>query len=155
MFQQLLLGLQFIHSKSIVHKDIKPSNIMVMPDGVIKISDFGVAEVLSAYSDSDACGRTHGSPAFQCPQIAAGKDKFDGFKSDVWSAGVTLYAMLKGRLPFTGKVPHTTDNPAPTQPINPNSTTNKIIRIGTWVPLWATQAKTRSPCPPPPPPGFS
>jgi len=103
VFQQLLSGIAHVHSKSIVHKDIKPSNVMIMPDGVVKLADFGVAEVISMYSPSARCERTHGSPAFQCPQIAAAKDSFDGFKSDVWSAGVTLYAVLTGRLPFSGR----------------------------------------------------
>eukprot|EP00668_Euglena_longa_P001859 GGOE01002180.1.p1 GENE.GGOE01002180.1~~GGOE01002180.1.p1 ORF type:complete len:745 (-),score=147.64 GGOE01002180.1:620-2707(-) len=103
VFQQVLMGLSFLHSQSVVHKDIKPSNIMVMPDGTIKIADLGVAEVVSLYSPAPRCDRMHGSPAFQCPQIASAKEPFNGFKADIWSAGVTLFLLLLGRLPFTGR----------------------------------------------------
>eukprot|EP00667_Euglena_gracilis_P002756 EG_transcript_2761 len=103
IFRQVLQGLTFLHSQAVVHKDIKPSNIMVMPDGTVKIADFGVAEIMSMYSRSPRCDRMHGSPAFQCPQIASAKEPFDGFKADVWSTGVTLYLLLLGHLPFTGR----------------------------------------------------
>eukprot|EP01012_Entosiphon_sulcatum_P033973 TRINITY_DN4302_c1_g2_i1.p1 TRINITY_DN4302_c1_g2~~TRINITY_DN4302_c1_g2_i1.p1 ORF type:complete len:832 (-),score=144.14 TRINITY_DN4302_c1_g2_i1:280-2775(-) len=103
VFKQLMLGLQFLHSNGVMHKDIKPSNVMVMPDGCVCISDFGVAEQLPLYQGDDLCPHTHGSPAFQSPQIAAGSAKVHGAKADVWAAGVTLYAMLTGRMPFAAE----------------------------------------------------
>eukprot|EP00667_Euglena_gracilis_P007201 EG_transcript_7269 len=103
IFQQVLLGLAHMHSRSVVHKDIKPANLMIMPDGTVKISDFGVAEVLSIYEAAPKCDRSQGTPAFQCPELAAGRGQFDGFKADVWAAGVSLYVTLTGRMPFSGK----------------------------------------------------
>ncbi len=60
------------------------------PNKVVKIADFGVAEELDSYSQSDVCTTWQGSPAFQPPEVASGQGPFQGFKADVWSAGVTL-----------------------------------------------------------------
>ncbi len=60
------------------------------PNKVVKIADFGVAEELDPYSQSDVCTTWQGSPAFQPPEVASGQGPFQGFKADVWSAGVTL-----------------------------------------------------------------
>eukprot|EP00906_Rhabdomonas_costata_P023452 RCo033743 len=103
VFRQLMLAVELLHSRGIIHKDIKPSNIMITPDFCIKLADFGSCEVLSLYLKSRRCYRTQGTPAFQCPEIAKGVEYFDGPKSDVWSCGVTLFLMLTGRLPFRGR----------------------------------------------------
>lgn len=75
---------------------------MITPDRILKISDFGVASELSQFSQSDICSHSHGSPAFQSPQIATGKKSFSGFKLDIWAAGVTLYVLVTGQYPFQG-----------------------------------------------------
>lgn len=75
---------------------------MITPDRILKISDFGVASELSQFSQSDMCTHSHGSPAFQSPQIATGKKSFSGFKLDIWAGGVTLYVLVTGQYPFQG-----------------------------------------------------
>lgn len=89
-FRQLINGLEYLHGLRVIHKDIKPGNLLLTLNETLKISDFGVAEKLELFALDDTCITGHGSPAFQPPEIANGSESFSGSKVDIWSSGVTL-----------------------------------------------------------------
>ena len=94
---QILKGLQHAHDKGIVHRDVKPQNIMVLPDGTIKVTDFGIARFARS-EQRTMTDKAIGSVHYISPEQARG-DKADD-KADIYSVGVMLYEMLTGQLPF-------------------------------------------------------
>ncbi|MFH4980566.1 hypothetical protein AB6A40_007275 [Gnathostoma spinigerum] len=104
-FTQLIDGLSYLHSQGVIHKDIKPGNLLVTLNGTLKISDFGVAELLDRFAPEDWCTVAQGTPKFQPPEIVSGTvERYHGYKVDIWSSGVTLYNMISGEYPFEGDV---------------------------------------------------
>ena len=97
---QLTDGLSCAHDSYIIHRDIKPQNIMVLEDGMIKITDFGVAMAINA-SDLTQTNSVMGSVHYLPPEQAAGKGST--IKSDIYSLGIVLYEMLAGTMPFRGE----------------------------------------------------
>ncbi len=95
---QVAEGLGFAHEHGIVHRDVKPSNVMVLKNGLVKITDFGIAQMSSA--TRTISGMVIGSPKYMSPEQVVGQ-AVDG-RSDIFSLGVMLYEMLTGRTPFTG-----------------------------------------------------
>ncbi len=119
---QIIRGLSHAHSRGIVHRDIKPQNIMVLRDGSVKVADFGIACLENAAQTltQEALGSVH----YISPEQARG-DRTDA-RSDLYSAGVVLYEMLTGRLPFEGDsavsvaIQHLSSIPLAPREINPN-----------------------------------
>jgi len=101
---QILNALQHAHERGIVHRDIKPHNIMLLADGTIKVADFGIARV-SKFDTVTMTEKAIGSVHYISPEQASG-GKTDE-KSDIYSLGVMLYEMLTGTLPFEGDTPVT------------------------------------------------
>jgi serine/threonine protein kinase len=97
---QVAQGLAYAHEHDIVHRDVKPSNIMVIRDGHVKITDFGIARMASS-SVRTQTGMVLGSPKYMSPEQVMGK-AIDQ-RSDIFSLGVMLYEMLTGEAPFNGE----------------------------------------------------
>lgn len=120
------LGLGAAHRRAIVHRDVKPQNVLVGRDGSIKLTDFGIASV---YKDINAerlttTGMTLGTVQYYAPEQAQGEIVSPA--ADVYALGIVMYEMLTGRTPFDGDTPvavamqHIQDTPAPPTQLNPN-----------------------------------
>ncbi|MDA3960752.1 MAG: protein kinase [Planctomycetota bacterium] len=103
MLHQSALGLEQASEKGVVHRDIKPDNLMVTAEGVWKVSDFGLAKHVDALTQVTRAGIRVGTPAFMSPEQCDGKPL--DYHSDIYSLGVTAYVCLTGRLPFDGESP--------------------------------------------------
>jgi formylglycine-generating enzyme required for sulfatase activity len=106
--RQAALGLQYAHGARLVHRDVKPHNLMVTPDGRVKVLDFGLARVLArpaaAGASATQAGMLMGTPDYVAPEQARDAGAVDG-RADVYSLGCTLYHLLTGRPPFPGGTP--------------------------------------------------
>jgi serine/threonine protein kinase len=100
--RQICDGLQHAHENGIVHRDVKPHNILVMDNGRIKVTDFGIAQMMSSVTITNS-GTIVGSVHYFSPEQAKGTAT--GTKSDIYSVGVVLYEMVTGRIPFDGDSP--------------------------------------------------
>lgn len=129
---QIASALEIAHRNNIVHRDIKPHNIIITEDGVAKVTDFGIAKAVSN-STITAFGSTIGSVHYFSPEHARGG--FTDAKSDLYSLGVVMYEMLTGRVPFDADTPvsialkHMQEEPKMAKEMNPNipSAVNDII----------------------------
>lgn len=103
LFAQLVSGVHYLHSKGIVHRDLKLENLLLDKHKNIMISDFGFANSFHYGPDgsiNDLMSTSCGSPCYAAPELVVSDSKYIGRKVDVWSCGVILYAMLAGYLPF-------------------------------------------------------
>ena len=99
---QIGQGIGAAHARGIIHRDIKPQNIIMAPGGILKVTDFGIAKAMES-EKSVAGGTAMGSVHYISPEQAKGG--FTDFRSDIYSLGIVLYEMLAGRVPFDGDSP--------------------------------------------------
>jgi serine/threonine protein kinase len=101
---QVAAGLAFAHRQDLLHRDVKPANILVTHDDVVKLGDFGIARAVAEGAIGvTQPGMVMGSVAYISPEQAQGKELDQ--RSDLYSLGVVLYQMVAGRLPFNGETP--------------------------------------------------
>lgn len=111
---QVSMGLQAAHNNGIVHRDVKPQNIIISTDGKVKVTDFGIARVATSNTiSSNVMGSVH----YSSPEQARGG--YSDYKSDIYSLGITMYEMLTGHVPFDGDttVRHCTETSAGGDPV--------------------------------------
>ncbi len=131
IIRQLLDGLGYAHAQGVVHRDVKPSNILINDDGRIKISDFGIAHLDS--SSLTQIGEIMGSPGYMSPEQFTG-DEPDA-RTDIYAAGVIAYELLANRKPFIGSNVEIMRQVISDRPVNPSDFNPQIsIQLD-----WATQ----------------
>ena len=112
---QVASGLQAAHQKGLVHRDIKPGNIMITPEGKVKVTDFGIVSLQNEESDITKTGSILGTASYISPEQAQGRPV--SIESDLYSLGTVLYELIAGKPPFSGESPistatkHLTDKP--------------------------------------------
>ncbi|CZT05391.1 related to calcium/calmodulin dependent protein kinase C [Rhynchosporium graminicola] len=99
-FRDMVLGIEYLHAQGVVHRDIKPDNLLLTDDDILKIVDFGVSEMFEKASDM-MTAKSAGSPAFLPPELCVTRHgDVSGKAADIWSMGVSLYCLRFGRIPF-------------------------------------------------------
>jgi eukaryotic-like serine/threonine-protein kinase len=117
-------ALAFAHRHGVVHRDVKPGNVLITPDGDVKVTDFGIARAVNTEESLTQTGAVMGTAAYFSPEQAEGKGV--DARSDIYSLGVVLYEMATGRPPFTGDSPvavaskHVRDLPVLPRDVNPS-----------------------------------
>jgi eukaryotic-like serine/threonine-protein kinase len=96
-------ALAHAHALGVLHRDIKPENVMIREDGVVKLMDFGIAQIVDTHRMT-VTGQLLGSPAYMSPEHVEGRPL--DFRTDVFSVGIVLYQLATGELPFKGRNPH-------------------------------------------------
>ncbi len=133
---QVSSGLQAAHSKGLVHRDIKPGNIMITPEGKVKVTDFGIVSLQNEESDITKTGSILGTASYISPEQAQGKPVSK--ESDLYSLGTVLYELITGRPPFEGDSPiatatkHITDKPEKLsvfRPDIPKGIENAVLKL--------------------------
>lgn len=100
IMDQVLGALAHAHAHGLVHRDVKPGNIFVAPDGRVKLTDFGIAKIIGR-ENLEVTRMGLGSPSYMAPEQILG-DEIDG-RTDVYAAGIVLYQLLTGKMPFSGR----------------------------------------------------
>src|SRR5437899_2547258 len=96
-------ALEHAHQFGVIHRDVKPENVMIRDDGLIKLTDFGIAQIVDK-ERMTVTGQLLGSPAYMAPEHVEGRPL--DFRTDVFAVGIVLYQLCVGKLPFEGKNPH-------------------------------------------------
>lgn len=100
--RQMLLGLQHLHRKNVIHRDIKPGNVLISTHGVVKLADFGESEKLEIFADGSVRGmsRLMGTPYYMSPELIRLDPEATGREADIWALGATVLHLVTGVAPW-------------------------------------------------------
>ncbi len=126
---QLCDALGYAHSRGVVHRDVKPDNVHILPGGIVKLTDFGIARITAEPSITSQ-GQVFGTPSYMSPEQVASHTV--DHRTDLFSMGITLYEMLSGRKPFTGDsvitITYNIMNMQPTMPVGVPGPLQQILQ---------------------------
>ncbi|WP_372894348.1 protein kinase [Stieleria sp.] len=121
---KICAAVQYAHEKGVIHRDLKPGNVLMDPNGIPRVTDFGLAKQVAGESDLTRTGQIIGTPAYMPPEQASGDTSKIGPAADIYALGAVLYTMLTGRPPFQAPSPMETllqvleHDPAPPRTVN-------------------------------------
>jgi len=127
---QIARALQHAHERGFIHRDVKPKNIIITPDGVAKLADMGLArEATDVQTAMAEAGRAYGTPYYIAPEQIRGEVDID-FRSDIYSLGATFYHMVTGRVPYDGPTPSAVMHKHLKEPLIPPDHINTQLSAG-------------------------
>jgi len=129
--RQVAIGLQAAHEQGIIHRDIKPGNIVLLRDGKVKVTDFGLAKVVHEDASVTREGALIGTPSYMSPEQCSGIEV--DARSDIYSLGLTFFQLLTGRLPYTGNSASIIRNHASLEPCPSPSVFNPKLPVSACV----------------------
>jgi len=140
---QLARALQHAHAQGMVHRDVKPKNVMITPEGVVKLADMGLArETSDIEAAKSEQGKAFGTPYYIAPEQIRGEVSIDG-RADIYSVGATLFHMVTGRVPFEAKTPAEVMKKHLKVPITPPDHLNTALSAGISEVIEVMMAKKR------------
>lgn len=129
LVRQIADAIHYAHNQGVIHRDVKPSNVLVDSKGHARLLDFGLAKRSDSDSDLTQSGQVMGTPGFMPPEQAEGKNDQVGTQSDVYSLGATLYCLLTGRPPFqAASVVETLRHVVEREPVTPRNLNPAVPR---------------------------
>jgi serine/threonine-protein kinase len=140
---QIARALHHAHSQGLIHRDVKPKNIMITSDGIVKLADMGLARAASDLAAAAAeAGRAYGTPYYISPEQIRGEVDID-FRADIYSLGATFYHMVTGRVPFEASTPMAVMQKHLKEPIIPPDHVNMSLTAGVGEIIEVMMAKDR------------
>jgi len=127
---QIADALQHAHERGLIHRDVKPKNVMLTPDGVAKLADMGLArEAADEAAAAMEAGRAYGTPYYISPEQIRGELNID-YRADIYSLGAMFYHMVTGRVPFEAPTPSAVMHKHLKEPLIPPDHINKSLSVG-------------------------
>lgn len=141
--KQVARALQHAHERDIIHRDVKPKNIMLTRDRVVKLADMGLARAVSDVEAAMAeAGRAYGTPYYISPEQIRGEVSID-IRADIYSLGATFYHMITGRVPFEGPTPSSVMHKHLKEAVTPPDHINQRLSSGCAAMIEKMMAKNR------------
>ncbi|MCP4591116.1 MAG: serine/threonine protein kinase [bacterium] len=127
---QVARALEHAHARGFIHRDVKPKNIMISKEAIVKLADMGLAREVSDYETAEAeAGRAYGTPYYISPEQIRGEINID-FRADIYSLGATMYHMVTGRVPFDASTPSAVMHKHLKEPLIPADHVNTNLSAG-------------------------